>query len=202
VPGRRGLPQWRPAAYNSQFGAANEVNLWRTPARPGFRIFDLWAKWQSGHAAACKAVYAGSIPTLASRTAFPTFSNLLEDPSKLPTFREFTASCDIWRYLDLSELAGVHPGVRQLSLGVQMLNDTAVRSAMREARSAQKPIKRFDQGGLFLLATANGGGLWRFKYQFDGREKLIGLGKFPDVNLKQARDRRDNARKLRLLQRI
>ena len=77
-----------------------------------------------------------------------------------------------------------------------MLNDTAIKAAIREAKNGQKPIKRFDQGGLFLLATANGGALWRFKYQFDGREKLIGLGKFPDVNLRQARDRRDDARKL------
>jgi integrase len=77
-----------------------------------------------------------------------------------------------------------------------MLNDTAIKAAIRAAQTAQKPIKRFDQGGLFLLATANGAGLWRFKYQFDGREKLIGLGKFPDVSLKQARDRRDDARKL------
>jgi integrase len=77
-----------------------------------------------------------------------------------------------------------------------MLTDTAVKAAIRAAQSAQKPLKRFDQGGLFLLATANGSGLWRFKYMFDGREKLIGLGKVPDVSLKQARERRDAARKL------
>ncbi len=77
-----------------------------------------------------------------------------------------------------------------------MLTDTAIKAAIRAAKGAQKPLKRFDKDGLFLLATANGGGLWRFKYQFDGREKLISLGKFPDVSLKQARDRRDNARKL------
>jgi integrase len=77
-----------------------------------------------------------------------------------------------------------------------MLTDTAVKAAIRDASKAQKPVKRFDQGGLFLLATATGTGLWRFRYQFDGREKLIGLGKYPDVNLKQARERRDDARKL------
>jgi integrase len=77
-----------------------------------------------------------------------------------------------------------------------MLTDTAVKAAIRAAQGAQKPLKRFDQAGLFLLATASGSGLWRFKYMFDGREKLIGLGKFPDVSLKQARERRDDARKL------
>ena len=76
-----------------------------------------------------------------------------------------------------------------------MLTDTAIKAAIRAARADQKPIKRFDQGGLFLLATVQGGGLWRFKYQFDGREKLIGLGKFPDVPLKLARERRDAARR-------
>jgi integrase len=76
-----------------------------------------------------------------------------------------------------------------------MLTETAIRATIRAAREAQKPIKRFDQAGLFLLATAEGGSLWRFKYQFEGREKLIGLGRFPDITLKQARERRDAARR-------
>ena len=77
-----------------------------------------------------------------------------------------------------------------------MLSDTAIRSTIRAAKTAQKPIKRFDQGGLFLLATPSGGALWRFKFKFEGREKLIGLGRFPDVPLKRAREKRDEARKL------
>jgi integrase len=89
---------------------------------------------------------------------------------------------------------GYIPGYIKKPLGYEMLTDTAIKAALRAAKAAQKPIKRFDQGGLFLLATAAGGGLWRFKYQFDGREKLIGLGRFPDVTLKQARERRDDAR--------
>src|ERR1700704_1535662 len=42
----------------------------RRPASRGLGLLHLLARWQSGHAAACKAVYAGSIPTLASRTLF------------------------------------------------------------------------------------------------------------------------------------
>lgn len=77
-----------------------------------------------------------------------------------------------------------------------MLTDIAIKSAIRAAKADQKPLKRFDQGGLFVLATAGGSALWRFKFMLAGREKLIGLGRFPDVSLKQARERRDAARKL------
>ena len=62
------------AAWCKMIGLAILAGPWkkyiigycRTPASPGFAVLDAWAKWQSGHAAACKAVYAGSIPTLAS----------------------------------------------------------------------------------------------------------------------------------------
>jgi integrase len=77
-----------------------------------------------------------------------------------------------------------------------MLTDIAIKAAIREARTTQKPLKRFDQSGLFLLATPGGSALWRFKFMFEGREKLIGLGRFPDVPLKRAREKRDEARRL------
>jgi Arm DNA-binding domain len=48
---------------------------------------------------------------------------------------------------------------------------------------------------LFLLVTATGSKLWRFKYRFDGREKLLSFGSFPDVPLRVARDKRDEARR-------
>jgi integrase len=79
-----------------------------------------------------------------------------------------------------------------------MLTETAIKAAINAARTAHKPLKRFDQDGLFLLATATGGSLWRFKYvrPTTGRENSIGLGKYPEVSLKPARARRDEARKL------
>jgi integrase len=77
-----------------------------------------------------------------------------------------------------------------------VLTDVAIKSAIRAAKTAQKPIKRFDQGGLFVLVTPGGSALWRLKYQFEGREKLIGLGTYPDTNLKLARDKRDQARRM------
>ncbi len=67
---------------------------------------------------------------------------------------------------------------------------------VQRARAASKPRKLFDERGLFLLVTAAGGRLWRLKYRMAGREKLLALGAYPDVSLADARQRRDDARKL------
>jgi len=72
------------------------------------------------------------------------------------------------------------------------LTDTQVRNA----KPADKPLKLFDGAGLFLLVTPSGGKWWRLKYRFDGKDKLLSLGIYPDVGLKAARERRDEARKL------
>lgn len=71
------------------------------------------------------------------------------------------------------------------------LTDTAV----RRAKAKQKPYKMFDAGGLFLLVNPSGGKRWRFKYRFAGKEKLLSLGVYPEVPLKEARNRRDQERK-------
>ncbi len=72
------------------------------------------------------------------------------------------------------------------------LTDTVIRNA----KPGEKPIKLFDERGLFLLVTPTGGKWWRFRFMFDGKEKLLSLGVYPDVSLKDARERRDEARKL------
>jgi integrase len=56
--------------------------------------------------------------------------------------------------------------------------------------------KLSDEKGLFLLINANGAKYWRFKYYFAGKEKLLALGVYPEVKLAEARDKRDQARKL------
>ncbi|MGQ0698268.1 MAG: tyrosine-type recombinase/integrase [Panacagrimonas sp.] len=71
------------------------------------------------------------------------------------------------------------------------LTDTAVKTA----KPGPKPRKLADNGGLFLLVTPTGGKWWRLKYRIDGKEKLLSLGVYPDVSLKQARAGRDDARK-------
>lgn len=68
--------------------------------------------------------------------------------------------------------------------------------AIRGAKHGPKPIKLADEKGLFLLLQPSGGKLWRLKYRFSGKEKKLGLGRYPDVTLKEARRRRDEARAL------
>jgi integrase len=68
-------------------------------------------------------------------------------------------------------------------------------SRIRAAKPANKPYKLFDERGLFLLVTPAGGRLWRFRYRHGGVEKLLTLGAYPDVSLKRAREKRDDARR-------
>lgn len=66
---------------------------------------------------------------------------------------------------------------------------------VRKAKSEEKQITLFDGGGLFLLVTPSGGKLWRFKYRFDGKERLLSFGAYPEISLLDARQRRDEARR-------
>ncbi|OPY77564.1 MAG: putative prophage CPS-53 integrase [Syntrophorhabdus sp. PtaU1.Bin153] len=66
---------------------------------------------------------------------------------------------------------------------------------VRTAKSKGKPVAMFDGGGLYLLITPSGGKLWRFKYRFEGKEKLLSLGAYPEISLLDARQRRDEARR-------
>ncbi len=69
-------------------------------------------------------------------------------------------------------------------------------TAIRNAKSGEKAKKMFDGGGLYLELAPSGGKWWRLKYRVDGKEKRLSLGVYPDVSLKDARNRRDEARKL------
>jgi integrase len=68
--------------------------------------------------------------------------------------------------------------------------------AIRSAKATEKPSKLFDGGGLFLLVKPSGARMWRMKYRVAGREKLLSFGTYPEVSLKNARDKRDDARRL------
>lgn len=72
------------------------------------------------------------------------------------------------------------------------LTDTAI----RQAKPAAKPVRMFDTGGLYLEIAPSGGKWWRLKYRHADKEKRLSLGVYPAVGLKDARDRRDAARKL------
>lgn len=72
------------------------------------------------------------------------------------------------------------------------LTDTAI----RKTKPTDKPFKVADEKGLFLLVAPTGGKLWRMKYRFEGKEKLLSFGPYPDMPLIRAREKRDEARKL------
>ena len=67
---------------------------------------------------------------------------------------------------------------------------------IRASRPKERAYKVFDERGLFMLVTPTGGRLWRFRYRLGGGEKLLTLGAYPDVPLKRAREKREDARKL------
>ncbi|AGW91757.1 integrase [Ralstonia pickettii DTP0602] len=72
--------------------------------------------------------------------------------------------------------------------------DIAIKNAIKASKDADKPLKLFDGGGLFLLITPAGGRYWRLKYRMAGKEKLLALGVYPDVGLAAARKKREVAR--------
>lgn len=72
------------------------------------------------------------------------------------------------------------------------LTDTQIRSTKPDI----KALKLFDGGGLYLEVAPSGGKWWRLKYRFEGKEKRISLGVYPTVGLKEARERREQAKKL------
>ena len=67
---------------------------------------------------------------------------------------------------------------------------------IRNAKPAEKPVRLFDERGLYLEVSPAGGKWWRLKYRFAGKEKRLSLGVYPDVSLKDARDSREECRKM------
>lgn len=67
---------------------------------------------------------------------------------------------------------------------------------VKKAKPTAKPYKLADGFGMYLEVMPNGSKYWRLKYRFAGKEKRLALGVYPDVSLSDARERRDNARKL------
>ena len=72
------------------------------------------------------------------------------------------------------------------------LTDTAIRAI----KPTSKTAKFFDGGGLYLEVAPSGGKWWRLKYRFQGKEKRISLGTYPTIGLKEARERREETKKI------
>ncbi|WP_010546296.1 tyrosine-type recombinase/integrase [Sphingomonas elodea] len=73
-----------------------------------------------------------------------------------------------------------------------MLTDAAV----RRIKPRDKAFKTQDMHGMYLLVQPGGGRYWRWDYRHDGKRGTVALGVYPNVPLKEARERRENARKL------
>ena len=80
----------------------------------------------------------------------------------------------------------------QLPPNPAMLTDTKIRTA----KPGDKPVRLYDERGLYLEVTPNRGRWWRLKYRHEGKEKLLSMGTYPDTSLKAAREKRDQARAL------
>ncbi|WP_311749355.1 tyrosine-type recombinase/integrase [Proteus terrae] len=68
--------------------------------------------------------------------------------------------------------------------------------AIKKAKPREKVYSLGDGNGLSLIVEPNGSKGWRFRYQFNGKSKMISLGIYPVITLNEAREKRDNARKL------
>lgn len=69
---------------------------------------------------------------------------------------------------------------------------------IRSLKPQEKPRRYTDGGNLFVEVRPNGSKLWRFAYKFDGKQKLMALGPYPEVSLARAREKRTEARVLLL----
>lgn len=73
---------------------------------------------------------------------------------------------------------------------------TLTDAQIKAYRPLDKAYKSPKERGLFLLVNPNGSRLWRHAYTFAGKESTVGLGAYPEVTLKEARERRDENRRL------
>ena len=69
-------------------------------------------------------------------------------------------------------------------------------SAIKTAKPKDKLYRLADSNGLCLEVAPTGSKLWRYRYRFNGKAKMLSLGAYPAVPLAAARRKRDDARLL------
>lgn len=67
---------------------------------------------------------------------------------------------------------------------------------VKNAKPQEKDYKLMDGFGLFLLVTPTNGKLWRFDYRYGDKRKVLAFGAYPSITLAEARQRREDAKKL------
>ena len=67
---------------------------------------------------------------------------------------------------------------------------------IRGAKPRERPHKLADGAGLYLLVNPTGSRLWRYRYRLAGVENTFAVGEYPDMGLSEARQARDDARRL------
>ena len=72
------------------------------------------------------------------------------------------------------------------------LSDTQIRAA----KPSEKQYKLTDGGGMYLLVHPNGSKYWRLSYRFDGKQKTLAFGIYPETTLAAAREKRAQAKQL------
>lgn len=72
------------------------------------------------------------------------------------------------------------------------LSDTSIKNAKP---NPDKDYKLYDEKGMYVLIHKNGGRYFRLKYRINGKEKVLALGTYPETSLKEAREKRDTAKK-------
>ena len=75
---------------------------------------------------------------------------------------------------------------------IMALTDTRIRSL----RPSERPYRLTDGGSLYLEVRPTGARLWRYRYRLAGKENVFAIGSYPELSLREAREARDEARKL------
>ena len=100
----------------------------------------------------------------------------------------------------MSMQSGTHPSHNQNRAQHRPLTvkriDAAVHAHRKQIETGQQATKKklYDEKGLYLFLTSSGSASWRLKYRAAGRERLLSLGLYPEVSLREAREATDAAR--------
>ena len=68
--------------------------------------------------------------------------------------------------------------------------------SIKQAKTKEKQYKLTDGEGMYLRVYPNGSKYWQLQYWFDGKQKILSFGVWPNISLKEARDKRFAAKKL------